>query len=1605
YSQVPVWGGIRYVDIYPGMDLEITSEQDHLVWEFLVTDASRFYDKNNQVAQQGIRIKIAGHQELQVQNNALDIATDVGTLALPVIRLDGAEQTLQIDPNGEIIVPLPNQISQSPNLFRSVNYIIPKETHQNELDSSQPNSLPQTVNTMPLSAPEDLLLYSTFLGGSAGDTGVSLVVGQDQMIYIGGETSSTDFPEAPGMFQGIRSGAYVAKIDILNSLLVYVAFLSNADLADIAVDSSSNVYMTGIANDGFTTTPGVLDSVWDWDSFVTKINASGTGLIYSTLLGGSHTLGYYSEATQATSIEVDNNGFAYVTGGTLDNVFATTPVGYDQSYNGEWDVFVTKINPAATQQEYFTYVGGSTSEFTSDLVLDETGAVYITGNTDSGNFPTTPEAYDPVFASPDDVFVVKLNPTGTTRVYSTLLGGAGGEDSYGLAVDNSGSAYVALETGDFPITFTIGPDNDPNNDALIVKLDPSGSNRLFSTHISDDGWLADVSLDQQGSIYVIGSSSAHGEQTSPGSYDPIGNRGDPSCQGSYLWQCFDVFIQKLTPSGDSLAYGSYFGGTNADFGREVVADNEGNIIFLVLDTISSDFPLTPDAIDSTLGVGLSGSGDAALVKMSTNLSETVQIEITDSAGNPVSALSLNSEGWPTPNPLTVTVTLSCPTGGLDCNYYPFNFNLSSNNSIARLFVYDSTRPPDGGNCIGDYPNVAYTLESFELSCSDISLYAGESVSYVWKLWVQPSNAAQLDVQAAYSAFSKEKTISIPKAAIHPVAIIPGFFGSNVTFTKRVYDPLIDTFERMGYQLDQTLFVAEYDPVGDIADAALQLSNSLVEWQGVSREVDWVDKYPTTEEGYFDLIAHSQGALVARTYAEIGAYPVDLHRLLLVGGPNKGVLYSYPAREGLQSDIGLYQVGLDFLLPLYAYNCGHVSVVGPNPHGGPPVPYPTTADLYATFHDPNCGLLGVPQLFPAPGPNDPTYLFDANGDYPYGRQHNPLLENAPANPIDDPWWSTTNPNPTTTYLNLNSTANLDLLRDRLGGFGNLYVLYNDTLDAQARYRVSSNSAAAPLWRNGDVVQRLQSSGDGSVATYSARPLDLWSGAQEQNLDAPLNSIPEKHANLLVYPESQVTIAQILTGLTVPFTTSLNSLNYLAQAEDWKALFFTGMSPIELLITDPAGRRLGYDSTTGQILDEIPLGVYQHPIGGTADLWIFDPLPGNYSFTTVGTGTGSYTILAQFVDSNASVPVFFDSNNIQPGEVRTNPLVVPQASSEVPYPPDVNAGIDISTVVGTPVQFSGTIKDINPNETFNIQWDFGDGSTASATQTPSHTYTAPGIYTVILTVTDSTGFTVSDTLLVTVTPTQSLYLSLNNSATVGGVAAQDVDILSFNSTTWSMLFDGSDVGINTSTQDLNEFHLLDADSILLTFDAPITLGTLAADPWDVVRFDATSLGDSTTGTFSLYFDGNDVELDTTAEYLDGLDVLPDGRVLISTTGNPSVSGVTGEVDEDILAFTPITLGAVTSGTWSMYFDGSDVGLADTGDEDVDALAVRSNGDIFLSTSGNFAVTGISGADEDVFICTPTSLGNTTACNYSPLLYFDGNVYGLDANDVDGIELTVP
>ncbi len=253
---------------------------------------------------------------------------------------------------------------------------------------------------------------------------------------------------------------------------------------------------------------------------------------------------------------------------------------------------------------------------------------------------------------------------------------------------------------------------------------------------------------------------------------------------------------------------------------------------------------------------------------------------------------------------------------------------------------------------------------------------------------------------------------------------------------------------------------------------------------------------------------------------------------------------------------------------------------------------------------------------------------------------------------------------------------------------------------------------------------------------------------------------------------------------------------------------------------------------------------------------------------------------------------------------------------------------------------------------------------------------------------------------------LWLSLSANASLGNLGTvNDEDIVALNLSTgvYSWVFDGSDVGITT---DIDAFDVLPNGHLLMSFDASTSVtGIGTVGDADVVEFTPTSLGDNTAGTFTWKFDGSDVGLSDRTEDVDALYFLADGTMVVSTRDTFSVSGISGQ-DEDLIRFTATSWGSTTAGTWSWYFDGSDVGLATNSSEDVDAIwvneAVTPNPDIYLCTLGNFSVSGVSGANEDIFVFHPTSLGSTTAGTFGPGLYFDGSLYGLSSYDLDAFDV---
>lgn len=201
---------------------------------------------------------------------------------------------------------------------------------------------------------------------------------------------------------------------------------------------------------------------------------------------------------------------------------------------------------------------------------------------------------------------------------------------------------------------------------------------------------------------------------------------------------------------------------------------------------------------------------------------------------------------------------------------------------------------------------------------------------------------------------------------------------------------------------------------------------------------------------------------------------------------------------------------------------------------------------------------------------------------------------------------------------------------------------------------------------------------------------------------------------------------------------------------RSLLFAASGPVEMLLTDDQGRRLGYDVITDTRYEAFPDALYyRDPHEPAAYSLIIGADPGHYTLTITGIGAGTYDVLGLYDDDTAVATLIADDGVIAPGQTLVFDLTVPATTGDVPMPPDVQAGPVITTEVNQSVTFTGSFIDLNPGDTHTVVWSFGDGATVTGTLTPTHTYRSAGVYTATLTVTDSSGFMVSDTVPVYVT----------------------------------------------------------------------------------------------------------------------------------------------------------------------------------------------------------------------------------------------------------------
>ncbi len=337
------------------------------------------------------------------------------------------------------------------------------------------------------------LSYSTFLGGVGFDSGSGIAVDRRGAAYVAGITGSPNFPTTPGAFDRTFTGvggflpppvapgdfdAFLSKVTPDGSTLEYSTFLgaSRIDVGfEVDVNLLGEAYVTGLTTSpDFPTTAGAYDRTLGGpiDAYVTKFSPDGSALTYSTFLGGSGPDG-------SLGLAVDFRGNAYVAGGTSSPDFPTTPGAFDRTFDGETDVYVTKVTPNGTALAYSTLVGGAASDGAGGVAVNRRGEAYVTGATTSTDYPTTPGALRTSLGGDSDAFLSVLTADGIGLAYSSYLGGSGSDSGADVAVDLRGAAYLTGQTfsPDFPTTPGVY-DNTHNgaSDAFIAKI--SGLSRV-----------------------------------------------------------------------------------------------------------------------------------------------------------------------------------------------------------------------------------------------------------------------------------------------------------------------------------------------------------------------------------------------------------------------------------------------------------------------------------------------------------------------------------------------------------------------------------------------------------------------------------------------------------------------------------------------------------------------------------------------------------------------------------------------------------------------------------------------------------------------------------------------------------------------------------------------------------------------------------------------------------------------------------------------------------------------------------------------------------------------------------------------------------------------
>ncbi len=438
---------------------------------------------------------------------------------------------------------------------------------------------------------DPMITFVSYLGGSSYDEAQAVTIDAAGAIYITGRTASTNFPRSTGCFDTSLGGnfdAFVVKLDSNGTTLLYGTYLgSNGSDAGhaIAVDSGGQAVVAGYGPNGFPVTAGAYDTTqngWN-DGWIAKLNATGTGLVYATYLGGSNE-------DRINSLALAANGEVLVTGQTMSTNFPVTANALDSTPRSNWDGFVAKLSATGSTLGWSTRLGGSGTDWSMSVAVAANGDAIVAGGTGSANFPTTGGA---VFAGGTmDAFVARISQ-GTSLVFSRLLGGPGADQATATDVGPNEEVVVVGFAGvGFPSTPGAYKTTVTSSDAFAACFSSNGTTLNWSTllgGISTDQ-ANGVAVDSQGCVFLAGYTNSADFPVTSGALDSTFNGGGSPADG---------FITKLNSTGTSVHWSTFLGGAGYEDIRGLALDAAENTIVIAGAGVSTNLPTTPGTLQAT----------------------------------------------------------------------------------------------------------------------------------------------------------------------------------------------------------------------------------------------------------------------------------------------------------------------------------------------------------------------------------------------------------------------------------------------------------------------------------------------------------------------------------------------------------------------------------------------------------------------------------------------------------------------------------------------------------------------------------------------------------------------------------------------------------------------------------------------------------------------------------------------------------------------------------------------------------------------------------------------------------------------------------------------